>query len=326
VKSGTTIDAGLVSRALADSPDGCLVRLEQPSILVADEAISDFGALVPVLEGFATHKKALLIVAREVSGAALHALVRNKTEAGLAVAALKIADVVERGTAALEDLAILTGAELVSDALGTTVARLRPHMLGKADAVEVHADFARIIGGGGDRDAIERRRRELRVRIAGERYLGYDREHMQRRLARLSSGYAKLRVGGFSAPERQARLGAARKAAAALRGAREGVVDGGGLAALRLARTIAPNGRAGFDERATRTLLVDALRRIPKILIENAGGDAMAQLRRLDDAGDASRNGARLQALDPLPVVAGTIRRAVSTAATLLSTDALISG
>jgi chaperonin GroEL len=325
VKAGTTLDATLVSRALADAAEDCLLRLERPFVLVADETIEDFGALAPVLEGFATRQKALLIVARDVSGAALQALVRNKTEAGLRVAAVKITDVVERGYEALEDLAILTGATTVSDRLGTTVAKLRPHMLGKADAVEVRAGFAKVIGGAGDAAAIERRRHELRLRIDRERDLSYDREQLQRRLARLSSGHAKVRVGGLSAPARQTRLVAARRAAAALRAARDGVVCGGGISALRLARMAVPNGSAGSDVRAAHNLLAEALRRIPLTLIANGGGDAGAERRRLEEASTAAPNGAMPEALDPVPIVAGTIRRAVSTAAALLSTDGVIS-
>ncbi|MBX6324389.1 MAG: hypothetical protein IRY94_21460, partial [Rhodospirillaceae bacterium] len=268
VKRGTTVDARLVSRDLADAASGCLLRLEQPFVLVADEDIEDFGPLVPVLEGFASRGKALLIVARAVRGPALAALVRNKREAGLRVAALGITDVVDRGYDALEDLAIATGATLVSERLGSTVTKLRPAMLGRADGAEVYSRFARIIGGVGEEAAIERRRHELRLRIAREIHLSYDREVLQRRLARLSSGYARLRVGGFSAPERRSRLVAARKAAAAVRAAREGVVHGGGVSLLRLAAVATAQPRADAETEAARRLVAAALEAVPAALID----------------------------------------------------------
>ena len=334
VRPGMTVDASLVSRELSDESERLFVRLERPFLLVADEEIADFGPLLPVLEQFASRGKALLIVARDVTGGALQALVRNKREAGLRVAALKIGDVVDRGYEALEDLAIASGAALVTDRLGTSVARLRPAMLGQADEAVIHADHAALRGPAGHDDAIERRRAELRLRIAREKHLSYDREQLQRRLARLSGGVARVRVGGLTAPERQARLIAARKAVAALRAARGGVVAGGGVIPLRLAALAAAEAKDGSAAGAAARLLAQSLRLIPLTLIGNSSGDAAPWLARLEAARSAGRGiDLRTMAIvdlaaagivDPLPIVEGTIRRAVSAAATLLRVEALV--
>ena len=334
VRPGVTVDASLVSRELSDDPERLFVRLERPFLLVADEEIADFGALLPVLEQFASRGKALLVIARDVTGGALQALVRNKRDAGLRVAALKISDVVDRGYEALEDLAIASGAELVTDRLGTSVARLRPAMLGQAEEAAIHADHAAIRGPAGQGDAIERRRAELRLRIAREKHLSYDREQLQRRLARLSGGFARVRVGGLTAPERQARLIAARKAVAALRASRSGVVAGGGVMPLRLAALAASGADGGSAAAAAGGLLARSLRRVALTLIGNSCSDAASWLARLEAARSDGRgidlrtmaivDLAAVGIVDPLPIVDGTIRRAISAAATLIRVEAVV--
>jgi len=334
-RPGTTVEGTLASRSLSDEPDRIRLRLKEPYILVADEEISDFGSLLAVLEGFAAKQKALLIVARDVTGAALQALVRNKVEAGLRVAALKISSVTERGYDALEDLAIATGAELLSDRFGTGLRKMRPHMLGRADEVRVEEKFTTVIGGAARADALETRRKEIRLRIARERYLAYDREQLELRLARLSRGFARLHVGGITAADRSVRLTAARKAVAALQAARDGVVPGGGTVPLRIASGLLPGSGGDITRSAARRLAREALRLIPATMISNAGADASIWLGRIEGArgpgdgldldrmvlGDLRRTGI----LDPVAVLSGTIERALSAAATLLRADLLIS-
>jgi chaperonin GroEL len=334
-RPGTTIEAALVSRSLSDEPDRIQVRLKDPYILVADEEISDFGSLLPVLEGFAAKRKALLIVARDVTGSALQALVRNKTEVGLRVAALKVASVAERAYDALEDLAIATGAELLSDRLGTDLRKMRPQMLGRADEAKIEQSFTTVIGGSARGGALETRRREIRLRIARERYLSYDREQLELRLARLSRGFARLHVGGVTAADRSVRLTSARKAVAALQAARDGVVPGGGTVLLRLASALVRGHGQDTARRGANRLAYEALRRIPATMIGNAGEDPPLWLGRIEDARKAG-DGLDLETmafgdlrqagiLDPAVVLGGTIERAFSAAATLLRADLLIS-
>jgi chaperonin GroEL len=334
IRPGTTIEATLVSRHLSDDADRIQVQLKDPYILVADEDISDFGRLLPVLEGFATKQKALLIVARDVTGAALQALLRNKTEAGMRVAALKISSVTERGYDALEDLAIATGAELLSDRLGTDLAKLRPQMLGRADEVKVEQNFTTLLGGAARGDALETRRQEIRHRIARERYLSYDREQLELRLARLSRGFARLHIGGITTADRAIRLTSARKAVAALQAARAGVVPGGGTVHLHLAAGLTSQNGSDLSRSAAHRLARKALRRIPAMMIGNAGADPSAWLGRIEAA--KSVDGLDLETmvwgdlrhagiLDPASVLSATIERAFSAAATLLRADLLIS-
>jgi chaperonin GroEL len=334
IRPGTTIEASLVSRHLSDNPDRIEARLKDPYILVADEEISDFGMLLPILERFATKQKSMLIVARDVTGPALQALVRNKTEAGLRVAALKIANVAERGYDALEDLAIATGAELLSDRFGTDLRKMRPQMLGRADEVKVEQNFTTVFGGVARGDVLETRRKEIRQRIVGERYLSYDREQLELRLARLSRGFARLHIGGATSADRSMRLMAARKAVAGLQAARGGVVPGGGIVFLHLAASLASGPGDDGPHQVARRLARNALRQIPATMIGNAGEDPFVWLGRLDGAkkpghgldletmtfGDLRRAGI----LDPASVLGATIERAFSAAATLLRADLLI--
>ncbi len=334
VRRGTTVDALLVSRLLSDATDRIFVRLEQPYILVADEEIEDFGRLLPVLEGFAAHGKALLVVARDVSGAALQSLVRNKLQAGFRVAALRILDAIERGYEALEDLAIVVGAELVSARIGSSVSALRPHMLGRAEAVEIQADGARVLGGAGRPERIELRRAELRQRIARERYLSYDREQLQRRLARLSAGFATILVGGRTEVERQVRLTSARKAVAALKAARAGAVPGGGVVPLRLAALLRKQTGTDAAADAAGRVLAAGLLRIPQTILVNGGQDAGPWLERMARSaapcfGFDVRTGVVCDlfgagVLDPVTIVSGILQRAVSAAATLLRAEAIV--
>jgi chaperonin GroEL len=176
IRAGTTVDATLASRLLSDAADCIFLRLERPHILVADEEISDFGKLLPILEGFAARNKPLLVVARDVSGAALEALVRNKMQGGLRVAALKISDVVERGYEALEDLAIAVGAALVSDRLGSSLATLRPQMLGRAEAAEISREGALVVGGSLARQGNSR---PCRSSVVREQWLAVEHSHRE---------------------------------------------------------------------------------------------------------------------------------------------------
>jgi chaperonin GroEL len=334
IRPGTTIEATLASRLLSDAPDRIHVRLKDPYVLVADEEISDFGRLLPVLEGFATKQKSLLIVARDVTGAALQALVRNKTEAGMRVAALKISDVTERGFDALEDLTIATGAELLSDRFGTDLRKLRPQMLGRADEVVVESQFTTLLGGAARKETLENRRQEIRLRIARERYLDYDREQLELRLARLSRGFARLHVGGVTPADRSVRLTAARKAVAALGAARMGIVPGGGLVPLRLASGLTASNGSDMPRRAAHRLARQALRQIPETLIGNAGEDPLLWVGRLGETGKPNEgldltsmaygDLRRAGVLDPATMLAATIRRGFSAAATLLRAEILI--
>jgi chaperonin GroEL len=208
-------------------------------------------------------------------------------------------------------------------------------MLGRADAAKVEQNFTTVIGGAARNDALETRRKEIRLRIARERYLSYDRERLELRLARLSRGFARVHVGGVTAADRSVRLTSARKAVAALEAARAGVVPGGGIVALRLASGLVPGPGGDMTRLAARRLAREALRGIPATMIANAGADPSIWLGRMDAApkpgdgldldrmvlADLGRTGI----LDPAAILGGAIERAFSAAATLLRAELLIS-
>jgi chaperonin GroEL len=336
VTSGMAVRVTPVSAALSDERHRVRIELDQPFVLVADEDIDAFGKIAPVLEGFARSGKALLIVARNVTGDALTALLRNKAELGLHVGAVRVAEVGERGYELLEDVAVATGAQVVSERLGTTVQRLRPPMLGKADAARIEAALTTIVGGRGGADAIERRRTELRHAIDRQKYLSLDREILQERLARLCGGVARISVGAPTASARKILMMRAKKAAAAAQWARRfGVLPGGAAALLRAAATL--NGRAAADleSRAARQMTRRALRAVPTQLLLNAGLDPAPWLARMEHGGSVQK-GLNLvrrevvdlvdaQIVDPAWVVATAVERAFSAAATLLRSGAAIS-
>lgn len=331
---GMSFDASLVSAELAADRAGAAVRLANPSFLVADQEIIDFGRLAAVLDGFVAAGKSLVIVARDVTGPARHALVRNRQN-GVHVIAVKVRDVLQRGFAALEDVAIVTGAELISELRGTTLSSLRPAMLGRGGEFVLVDGQARIVAPQGDARAIELRRGELRRAIARERYLSYDRELLQRRLARLGGEHRQVRVGGTTQPEQSGRLVAAKRCVAVLRlAAREGVVPGGGAVLAHAARDLTNSSRESVEGRAAVRILRAGLRAVPAQLLSNAGLEAAEWLGRID-AAESPRIGVDLVSrrcvdmvdagiVDPLPVVREVVRRGLSVATTILRTGALV--
>ena len=177
------------------------IELDDVFVLVANEVVSEFGPLGPILEGFVSKKKSLAIVARDITGAALEALVRNHRELGLHIVALKPTDVSTRAGAVLEDLTIATGATMVGAELGRSLHQLKPTMLGRAKRMRFHKGRALFIDPKGDQSAIEQRRASLIAEADKARYLAYDREHLLRRSARLGGAWSEVHVGGKSASE-----------------------------------------------------------------------------------------------------------------------------
>jgi chaperonin GroEL len=337
VAPGMAIRMTPVSTALYDAPDHVATRLDKPFVLVADDDIDSFGKLAPVLEGFARSNKALLIVARNLRADALAALVRNKTELGLRVGAIRVSEVGERGYEMLEDVAIATGAQMLSERLGVTIEQLRPPMLGRADEATVEGKLTTIVRGQGATDAIERRKAELRQAIERQKYLSLDRELLQERLARFSGGVARIMIGAPGEAPRRALLARAKKAVAAVQAARRtGVLPGGGTALLRASTGLDGCTTNEPAERAARHVLRTALRAVPAQLIRNSGVEVVVPwLARIENEAAAQRglDLARMEIVDllrsaivdPAQVVATALERAVSAAATLLRCEVAIS-
>lgn len=333
---GFSFDAELVSPDLVTERSGSTAFLSKPHFLVADYDISEFGKLLPILDGFVRAKKALVIVARDVTGDARRTLVRNWDRQDFGVTAVKVGAVLGRGYAVLEDVAIATGAEFVTGARGLGLDGVKPGMLGRAAEFFLSREGARIVAPEGKPAAIAARRRELKAALQRQKYLSLDRERLERRAACLGSRYRRVHVGGASLPERETRLSAARRCAAALRLAGTGgVVPGGGAVFLRLAQELDHRTQGTAADRAIRSAMAGGLRAVPTRILTNAGLESAEWLGQV-----AARAGGEIFGvdvlrrevvamagagiLDPSPVVGAVIRRAFSLAATILRSAVLV--
>jgi chaperonin GroEL len=300
-------------------------------VLVADEIVDDFGPLVSLLEGFATRGKSLLVVAREVTGSALQALIQNRRENGLRTAALKPVAVAQRAADQLEDLAIATGATLVADRFGTSLKALRPGMLGRAARFSFNHGRALFKFPAGADMAIEGRRRLLMAEADRQKYLSLDKEQLERRAARLSGRWARLHLRATTDRETDTLLADARRALASARMAAEGgTVAGGGIGMVGAFDRLPAIEETGVfsPEIAARRCLARGLAEVVHSFAEGMpeGASCLSlkpgtSLRRaLGTSSDTSPD-----VLDPLPLVRAVSRRAISCAATLLRVDAILS-
>ena len=333
---GFSFNAELVSPDLATERSGSTVFLSKPHFLVVDDEISDFGKLLPILDGFVRAKKALVIVARDVTGEARRILIRNWDRQDFGVTAVKVRDVLAEGYAVLEDVAIATGAEFITGARGLGLDSVKPGMLGRGVEFILSKEGARIVAPEGNATAIAGRRRELKAAAQRQKYLSLDRERLERRAACLGSCYRRVHVGGATLPERETRVSAARRCAAALRLAGiGGVVPGGGAVFLRLAQELDGQARGTATDRAIRDAIAGGLRSVPARIVGNAGLEPAEWLGKV-----AAHTGPGIFGIDvlrrkvvgmagsgiwdPLPVVGAVIQRSFSLAATILRCAALV--
>jgi chaperonin GroEL len=329
LRRGMRFPGGYLSAHFATDPEGRVAALADPYLLIVAEKITSLQAIIPALQAFASAGKALVIIAEDVSGPALATLVVNKQQAGCKIAAVKAPGFGQWRRPMLEDIAILSGGVVVAADRGSSLEHLRPEMLGRARHVRIECDATTIVAGAGDADAIARHCSMLRREIARERYLSFDREKHQERLARLTSGVATLRVAGATATQRADRIEGARAVVGAARAAfAEGVVPGGGAALLHAAQEIAGATQCSPERRAAFDILRRALAAPARCIAYNAGaepseieaglradGNAVqtfdAATRRVVDAWDVGL-------LDPLPVMRAAFRNALSVATGLV--------
>ena len=313
------------------------VEMKAPFVLVHDGTISTFGAIEPALRAFAKSRKWLLVIAQDVVGEALATLVANRRDADLEVAAVRAPGVGRIRQAVLEDIAILTGAELVGDGLGHTLEKLRPEMLGRAARAVVDGKTTTIIEGRGDTRAIEKRCRELRTAIERERYLSYDRERLQERLARLVGGVAVLRAGGVTEAETAYRKQVLTHAVSAIRAAAaHGVVPGGGVALLDCMADLGPLTASSPDETAGIEAVRRALGAPARRIADNAGTDGATAVARIL-AHDAPGWGLDVRrgcftgmmesgVIDSMHVVRTALANAASAGRLVIGTEAAVAG
>jgi chaperonin GroEL len=332
VVEGLQFDQGYLSPYFVTAPDKMEAVLEEPLVLLHDKRISSAQALLPVLETVVQLGRPLLILAEQVEADALATLVVNKIRGTFQCAAAKAPGYGERRKAMLEDIAILTGGRLTGDELGTTLEKVKREDLGRAKRVVLARDTTTIIGGAGDKAAIQGRCEELRREI--ERSTSdYDKEKLRERLAKLAGGVAVVRVGAPSESEMKRLKEAYEDAIASTKAAvAEGIVPGGGIALLRAIPAVAAEvERAGGDERTGLRVLARALEAPARQIAANSGYDPGVVVERLKQeqgaAGFDARSGRYVDMLaagilDPTKVVRLALENAVSVAGVLLLTEA----
>jgi chaperonin GroEL len=331
VVEGMQFDRGYLSAYFVTDPERMEAELSDPYILLHDAKVTSMRDLVPVLEAVAQAGRPLLVVAEDVEGEALATLVVNKLRGTFLCAAVKAPGFGDRRKAMLQDLAVLTGGQVVSSELGVKLSTVTLSDLGIASRVVVDKDSTTVIGGRGDKQAIEGRCAEIRSQIE-QTTSDYDREKLEERLARLAGGVAVIHVGAPSEAELKARKDAFDDAISSTKAAvEEGIVPGGGLTLLRLADALAKEEEsAEGDERTGIRVLRFALEAPLRQIALNSGVDPGVVVDRLrsgtGDFGFDANTGqyvdlAAAGIIDPAKVVRVALENAISVAGTLLLTE-----
>ena len=332
VVEGMQFDRGYVSPYFITNPEKMIADLENPYILIFEKKLSGLQALLPLLEAVVQTGKPLLIIAEDVEGEALATLVVNKLRGGLKVAAVKAPGFGDRRKAILEDIAILTGGQVISDDLGIKLETVTLEMLGKAKKVLIEKETTTLIEGAGKKTDISGRVAQIRVQ-SEETTSDYDREKLQERLAKLAGGVAIIRVGGASEVEVKERKDRVEDALHATRAAvEEGIVPGGGVALARASIILAKVKFDNEDQRVGIEIVRKAIQVPLRQIAENAGEDgAVVAGKVLDkdeyaygfDAQSAEfKDLVKAGIIDPTKVVRVALQDAASVAAMIITTEA----
>ena len=285
VVEGMQFDRGYLSPYFVTNAEKMIAELEDPYILLQEKKLPGLQAILPLLEAVVQSGKPLLIVAEDVEGEALATLVVNKLRGGLKVAAVKAPGFGDRRKAMLEDIAVLTGGQVISDDLGIKFENVTLDMLGRAKRVHIDKDNTTIIDGTGKKKDIQGRVAQIRAQIE-ETTSDYDREKLQERLAKLAGGVAIIRVGGATEVEVKERKDRVDDAMHATRAAvEEGVVPGGGVALLYGTRVLAKLHSANNDQKVGIDIVRRALSYPARLIAENAGEDGSVVSRQAPGKG-----------------------------------------
>jgi chaperonin GroEL len=334
VVEGMQFDRGYVSPYFVTNPEKMIAELEDPYILLHEKKLPGLQAILPVLEAVAQSGKALLIVAEDIDGEALATLVVNKLRGGLKVAAVKAPGFGDRRKAMLEDIAILTGGQLISEDLGVKFENVTLDMLGKSKKVRIDKENTTIISGGGKKSEIQSRCTQIRAQIE-ETTSDYDKEKLQERLAKLAGGVAIIRVGGSTEVEVQERKDRVDDAMHATRAAvEEGIVAGGGVTLLYASKVLGALRPANDDQRVGIDIVRRALQAPARQIFENAGEDGAVIAGKLLEKNDPhhgydAQKGAyadmiKAGIIDPTKVVRLALQGAASVAGLLVTTEAMV--
>jgi chaperonin GroEL len=333
VVEGMQFDRGYLSPYFITNAEKMLAELDDPYILLHEKKLSNLQAMLPVLEQIVQSGKPLLIIAEDVEGEALATLVVNKLRGGLKIAAVKAPGFGDRRKAMLEDIAILTGGQVISEDLGIKLENVTLDMLGRARKVRVEKENTTVIDGAGDKKGIEARCSQIKAQIE-DTTSDYDREKLQERLAKLAGGVAVIRVGGATESEVKERKDRVDDALNATRAAvEEGIVPGGGVALLRAKKVLEGLKSDNPDIQAGINLVAKAIESPIRQIVENAGVEGSIVVGKVlektgnfgfdaatEEYGDMVKKGI----IDPTKVVRVALQDAASVASLLIITEAMV--
>ncbi|MEP4421478.1 MAG: chaperonin GroEL, partial [Nitratireductor sp.] len=334
VVEGMQFDRGYLSPYFVTNAEKMRVELDEPYILIHEKKLGNLQTMLPILEVVVQSGKPLLIIAEDVEGEALATLVVNKLRGGLKVAAVKAPGFGDRRKAMLEDIAILTSGQVISEDLGTKLENVNLDMLGRAKRVVIDKDTTTVIDGTGDKAGIAARIAQIKQQIE-ETTSDYDKEKLQERLAKLAGGVAVIRVGGATETEVKEKKDRVDDALNATRAAvEEGIVPGGGVALLRARMVLRALTGANGDETAGISIVLRALEAPIRQIAENAGVEGSTVVGKLTDSKDRNQgfdaqtetyvDMIKAGIVDPAKVVRTALQDAGSIAALLITAEAMI--
>ncbi len=334
VVEGMQFDRGYLSPYFVTDPEKMRVELDDPYILIHEKKLGNLQAMLPVLEAVVQSGKPLLIISEDVEGEALATLVVNKLRGGLKVAAVKAPGFGDRRKAMLEDVAVLTAGQMISEDLGIKLENVTLDMLGRAKRIVIEKDTTTIIDGSGDKPSIAARISQIKAQIE-ETTSDYDKEKLQERLAKLAGGVAVIRVGGVTETEVKEKKDRIDDALNATRAAvEEGIVPGGGVALLRARAVLASLTGDNADITAGISIVRRALEAPVRQIAENAGVEGSIVVGKLTDSKDPNQgfdaqtetyvDMIKAGIVDPAKVVRTALQDAGSIAALLITAEAMI--
>jgi chaperonin GroEL len=327
---GMQFDRGFLSPYFVTNSDKMQTELENPMILLCDKKISSMKDLMPVLEPVAQQGKSLLIIAEDVDGEALATLVINKMRGSLKIAAVKAPGFGDRRKAMLEDIAILTGATVISEERGFTLENTTIEMLGTAETVTIDKDNTTIVNGAGKKTDIKTRVGQIKSQIETTTS-DYDKEKLQERLAKLAGGVAVLYVGAASEVEMKEKKDRVDDALHATRAAvEEGIVAGGGVALIRAQNTLGKITTTNLDETTGVQIVAKAIEAPLRTIVQNAGGEGSVVINKVlegkknygyDAKSETYVDMLKAGIIDPKKVTRIALENAASVAGMILTTE-----
>src|SRR5689334_11930201 len=334
IVEGMQFDRGYVSPYFITNAEKMVAELEDAYVLLHEKKLSQLQAMLPLLEAVVQSGKPLLIIAEDIEGEALATLVVNKLRGGLKVAAVKAPGFGDRRKAMLEDIAVLTGGQLIAEDLGIKLENVTPAMLGRAKKIVIEKEKTTIVDGAGKKKDIEARVNQIKAQIE-ETTSDYDREKLQERLAKLAGGVAVIRVGGATEVEVRERKDRVDDAMHATRAAvEEGIVPGGGVALLRASQHLKGLRTGNADVQAGINIVLKALEAPVRQIAENSGHEGSIVVNKILDS-KSETFGFDAQGedyvdmfdkgiVDPAKVVRAALQDAASVAGLLVTTEAMV--